>query len=432
MSVAERIQSDPKPLIAARWELAAGVEVSEFDGTTEHAVLVAANGRHYQMGGLAQQVVQRLQAGPRTAHRLIEEFATCPNSSESAIPDVLRKLSALGVITSDDVEHERGTPQKRKAPSYFAVRIPLLSRARVSPLTNCLAPLFSPRLVAVLLPAMLLGQIVFWLAHPGLMSHVRPLPSGNALILVVIASYAGLFLHEIGHASACTRYGVAHGPIGLAIYLIFPAAYTDVTQAWKLPRWQRAVVDAAGIQMSLLAATIATVFFLATGNRCYLVLLAVYDLTVFFNLNPFIRMDGYWLLSDALGIPNLMSVNREATAWLARRLFGRDARKPAVLASAPMTRRVYTIYYALFLVFSGYILVRLLFWYLPAVAAMYKQSIPALITTLHDSGMGLKSLGLVLRLALSSIPMIGLGVYLYRGVQRCVQALSGEPDPAVR
>ncbi len=413
------IDSQPGTVYA----LESQVETSPFDSSSSVPTLLVAtdDGKHYQLGGLARCVVLSLSTGAKDFAHLKRELIDPADScfTDYALTEILQKLTLLKIITG---QREHGTTKKKQS-SYFAVRIPIVSYNRLAPLTSSLAPIFSPRLISFLLPAMFFLQVIFWWTHPHLLQELQHLPGGWRLGLLFAASYAGLFLHELGHAAACTRYGVKHGSIGLAIYLIFPAAYTDVSQAWRLPRRYRAVIDVAGIYMSLAAASAATVALFATGDRTYLVLIAVYDMTVLFNLNPFIRMDGYWLLSDALGIANLMSVNRASVRWAVRRLFKRSAVLPDILASRPTIKYAYVLYLALFVAFSGYMGVRLLFWYLPALAVTYKTSVIAIIDAGKQSLLNVKIALMTMKLLLASIPAVGLGVYFYRGLCRCGRAL---------
>ncbi|MBA3478736.1 MAG: HlyD family efflux transporter periplasmic adaptor subunit [Lautropia sp.] len=118
-------------------------------------------------------------------------------------------------------------------------------------------------------------------------------------------------LHELGHALTATRYGVRVAHMGVAFLVLWPMLYTDTAESWKLAdRRQRFAIAAAGIITELGLAGFATLawsladdgalrsalFFLATTS--WLITLAI-------NVSPFMRFDGYFLLSDALDLPNL-------------------------------------------------------------------------------------------------------------------------------
>lgn len=137
------------------------------------------------------------------------------------------------------------------------------------------------------------------------------------------------FLHEFGHAITATRYGVRVGHMGIAMLVMFPMPYTDTSESWKLTNnKQRLHIAAAGILTELCIAGLATLawslspdgsvksalFFLATSS--WLLTLAV-------NASPFMRFDGYFILSDLLDFPNLHERSGAlAKTWLRRTVLG--------------------------------------------------------------------------------------------------------------
>ena len=136
-------------------------------------------------------------------------------------------------------------------------------------------------------------------------------------------------LHELGHALTATRYGVRVAHMGVAMLVMFPMLYTDTSESWKLsnPR-QRLAIASAGIITELGLAGLATLawslapdgpmrsalFFLATTS---------WILTLAVNASPFMRFDGYFILTDVLDLPNLHErAGALARNWLRRSLLG--------------------------------------------------------------------------------------------------------------
>lgn len=118
-------------------------------------------------------------------------------------------------------------------------------------------------------------------------------------------------LHELGHAFTATRYGVRVAHMGVALLVLFPMLYTDTSESWKLSNSrQRLAIASAGIITELALAGLATLawslapegpvrgglFFLATTS---------WILTLAVNVSPFMRFDGYFILTDILDLPNL-------------------------------------------------------------------------------------------------------------------------------
>ena len=157
-----------------------------------------------------------------------------------------------------------------------------------------------------------------------------------ALCLVIVKT-----AHEFGHAYMATRYGVRVGTMGVAFLVMMPVLYTDVTGSWKLrSRKQRLLINAAGLITELMIAGLAVFVwaFAPEGPvRSAAFFMAVVSLatSLFINLNPFMRFDGYYLLSDALGIPNLQGRAFVLGRWWLRKLlFGLKAPNPDDLSPA--------------------------------------------------------------------------------------------------
>lgn len=135
--------------------------------------------------------------------------------------------------------------------------------------------------------------------------------------------------HEMGHGLAAKRFGCRVPAMGVALLVLWPVLWTDVTDAWKLnDRKQRLVIDAAGMAAEVIVAVLASLAWglLPDGPaRSALFLLAgsTWLLTLAVNLNPLMRFDGYFLLSDLLDEPNLQDRSFALARWRLREwLFG--------------------------------------------------------------------------------------------------------------
>jgi len=167
----------------------------------------------------------------------------------------------------------------------------------------------------------------------------------DQLTIAGIVSYAVALLfskclHELGHAITATKYGVRVGHMGIALLVMFPMPYTDTSESWKLSNnKQRLHIAAAGIIVELALAGIATLawslspegaiksalFFLATTS---------WVLTLIVNLSPFLRFDGYFILSDILDFPNLHErAGAFGKTFLRRNLLGFEDDWPEVFSN---------------------------------------------------------------------------------------------------
>jgi putative peptide zinc metalloprotease protein len=154
--------------------------------------------------------------------------------------------------------------------------------------------------------------------------------AGWALALVVAKT-----LHELGHAWTATRYGLRVPQMGVAFVVLWPMLYTDTGEVWKLAdRGRRFRVAAAGIAAEFALAAWATLAWSLTADgdlRSALFFLATtsWVVTLGINASPFMRFDGYFLLSDMLDLPNLHARSGAlARAWMRRVLLGWDEPDP--------------------------------------------------------------------------------------------------------
>src|SRR4051794_34698308 len=160
----------------------------------------------------------------------------------------------------------------------------------------------------VLLPVLAGFVVVCWfvLIHRGVASATaQAFDSPELLLLVLVLGVASAGFHEIGHAAACRFGGGRPGGIGAGLYIVWPAFYTDVTDAYRLPRRARLRTDLGGLYFNAVIAVITLAVWLAVRADALLLLIALQLLEMVRNLSPVIRADGYHILSDATGVPDL-------------------------------------------------------------------------------------------------------------------------------
>lgn len=165
---------------------------------------------------------------------------------------------------------------------------------------------------------------------------------GVALSLAKVA-------HELGHAFTAHRHGCRVPTMGIAFLVMFPVLYTDASETWKITRRRsRLAIAGAGVMVELGLAAVATVLwnFLPDGpmrSSVFLLAASTWIVTLTINLNPFMRMDGYYLLADWMRAENLQPRSFAYNRWHLRRLlFGLKAPPPEPLA--PKTARFFVLY----------------------------------------------------------------------------------------
>lgn len=157
-------------------------------------------------------------------------------------------------------------------------------------------------------------------------------------------------VHELGHALAAKAFGLRVPTMGVAFLVLMPVLYTDVNEAWKLPdRRRRLLVGGAGVLSELVLAAWATLAWalLPDGTlrqMAFTLAATTWISSLLINLSPFMRFDGYFLLADALDMPNLHDRAFALARWhLREALFGLGEPEPERM---PSGRRGFLIVFA--------------------------------------------------------------------------------------
>lgn len=166
------------------------------------------------------------------------------------------------------------------------------------------------------------------------------------LSLVFVKSF-----HELGHAFTAKRFGCQVPTMGVAFLVLFPVLYTDTTDAWKLKsKYQRLKIVMAGMKVELYLALLATFLWSFTSEGIFKSILFIVATTswmssLLVNISPFLRFDGYYVLSDITNSKNLQPRSFAMAKWFIRKsILGIDEAKPEYLEKQ---KEIFFIVYAL-------------------------------------------------------------------------------------
>jgi len=310
-----------------------------------------ASNRFHRFSQPAHYVIG-LMDGKRTVHEIWEAAMTALGDDAPTQEETIRLLGQLHAadlmqcdIPPDSLElfrrHRRLRRMEwmRRLWSPLALRFPLFDPERFLEQTkDAVVPLFG-WLGAVLWLAVVIPALVLAGAHwTDLTENLadRVLAPQNLVLLWFVYPVVKA-LHELGHSYAVKRWGGEVHELGIMLLVFMPVPYVDASasSAFREKR-RRMVVGAAGILVELFLAAIALYVWLSVESGlvsaiAYNVMLIGGASTLFFNGNPLLRFDGYYIFADAIGVPNLGTRSTRYIGYLFQRyLFGvADAQCPA-------------------------------------------------------------------------------------------------------
>src|SRR4051812_20351983 len=294
-----------KPKVAEGIELIGKYEGSGF----KEAPYIArrADGQVIQLAPLLYLIAE-LSDGTRTN----EEIAAAASeaikrgvSADNVRQLVEERLRPLGVLAGPD----GSSPELKKVDPLLALkfRAALVPEGLVNAITTGFKPLFFPPVVVAVL-AGLVALDVWLFAFHGVAQSLRDVLYSPVLLMMmlglVILSAA---FHECGHATACAYGGARPGVMGAGLYIVWPAFYTDVTDAYRLGKGGRLRTDLGGVYFNTIFILATAAAYFATGYEPLLLIIPLQHIEILHQFLPFIRLDGYYIVSDLTGVPDMFS-----------------------------------------------------------------------------------------------------------------------------
>ncbi|AZD70554.1 biotin/lipoyl-binding protein [Pseudomonas chlororaphis] len=327
-------------LPSLRADLQLSAAAPALDGSPRWTLVDPVRGRYFKLGAAAMRLLRHWSLGD--AGQVLRAANREPGLplGGAELDELLGFLRSHDLITALDPQQRASYELKAAAQhqslwqvllhQYLFFRIPLW---RPDAFLNRAWPWlarFGPRLLRYGLP-LTLGLGVFlvsrdWQRFLATFPHLFSL--GGALAFGVALFFAKL-CHEFGHAFMAKRAGCRVQSMGVAFMVLLPMFYTDVSDAWRVnDRRARLLIGAGGVLAELLLASIALLAWslLPDGparTAAFMLASATWITTLVINLNPFMRFDGYFLLSDFWEVDNLQGRAFALCRWRLREaLFG--------------------------------------------------------------------------------------------------------------
>jgi len=222
-----------------------------------------------------------------------------------------------------------------------------------------------PYVIATVL-AFVFSLFLLWdrrdvLAHNVAMMFTLENATPLNLLLLYVTLFATIVAHEFGHGLCCYHYGGEPRRIGLLLMYLMPGMFCDVSDTYFFEkRWPRAATALAGTYIEMQIFVVATFLWLVmppdllAHDIAYRVMLFAGISGFIFNMNPLIKLDGYYVLMSWLDVRLLRERSFEWVGARFRSLFTRDTSK--LPRTTRRERRIFTLYGLTAMVYSVLIL----------------------------------------------------------------------------
>jgi len=319
------------------------------DGAPIWALQDPVNNQFYRLGWVEFELLSRWPIGraDEVLRQVAEQTLLRPTQDEiEALHQFLMQHQLLEVRIPGHARNLHDLHQKSHASRlrwllhhYLFFRVPLLRPAALlERLSRWLGWVYHPWTAGLVLGLSAVGLVLTarqWDTFVATFAQSLS-PAGFLWFLVALAVTKSV--HELGHALTATRYGVRVAHMGVAFLVMWPMLYTDTTESWRLSnRHQRLTIASAGFISELALAGLATLAWHLVGEgslkeALFYIATTAWVISLTLNISPFMRFDGYFVLSDALDVPNLHErAFALARAALRRTLLGLPEPEPEAL-----------------------------------------------------------------------------------------------------
>ncbi len=307
-----------------------------------------------------EQICQKLQ----------EEFNL--SATSEVIQSFISQLNNYGFLVSEEASREttRLAYQTQRPKSLFQKIIFVKLKAfDPNALLDRLFPkvrlTFTKPFILLIFLAVLIG-IYITIDQWGEFSYsITSLYQLSSILGIWLTAFWVVSLHEFAHAFTCKFYGGEVREMGFLLLYLQPCFYCNLSDAWLFPeRKKKLLVGFSGAYFQIFIWAMATILWRVTDPEAFLnqfafITMITSGVLVLFNFNPLIKLDGYYLLSDWLQIPNLrQKAFHYLGNWFKKYILRLPVELPPV---SPKERKVYPLYGILSLIYSA-LLLGFVFW----------------------------------------------------------------------
>ena len=265
---------------------------------------------YFQVGSLVYLI---LSYGKRC--NTLEEILSFINRNDLTVVK-LKNIIDSSIIPALNTENVSKKKDEESKKNYWC-RYEITSTGKAHKVIKLLEPIFG-NLFSYIFGISILLNIILYILVPKISLNGGKYNIIADFISLYVIYFAFLFFHEFGHIAAALKAGLKNRCVNFSMYYVFPVLYVKLDDTWTLNLKERTKINLAGITIQILMniPILVLMFFCKEYELIQQMLYLLFWLntvTVAFNLVPFMKFDGYWILSDLLNIPNLM---KESNNWL--------------------------------------------------------------------------------------------------------------------
>lgn len=263
----------------------------------DYYVLTFGDSINFKVSGTAEHIFSMFN-GERTICEVCESLVS---EGMDITNDDLQKFVDKFLLTNNLIEGEKFVDNSGGSRLWF--HFPLIKGEKIKFLLDIFDKLYVKNILILQVVLFFGLQLALCLSskYVDLLDRVW---NNNTFIVLVIVFLSSIF-HEFGHAVAANFYKCKVGNIGVGLYLFKPVLYTDLSSTWKIDRKKRVLVDFGGIYFQMVMVNVLSIIcFFCNINELKVSAISIIILAIL-NLNPFLRLDGYWILTDWIGLVNV-------------------------------------------------------------------------------------------------------------------------------
>jgi len=335
---------------------------------------------------------------------------------------LLQKLVPLGLVL--DAQGNAAPPPEGasalRGPLAINLRMALIPREAANRVVWPFTLLYFPPVIIAVVLLALAAHVWLYLVH-GVARGANQVIYSPGLILALIGAFVlSAAFHEIGHGAGLRYGGGKVRQMGVGLYLVYPVFYTDITSSYGLGRGARLRADLGGFYFNVIFQLLCVGLFAVTGQEFLLIVVMLLDVEILYQLLPFVRMDGYWILADLTGVPDFFT-----RMGVALRGFLPGAKKAQLTPLKPWARAVFILYTVVVVPLLALLLFSA-FKSFPHVIATVADSSVKLTTSFNEAraqGDGIAAVSAIAQVVLLWLQVVGLALVIFMVSRRALTAL---------